>query len=84
MKNIKAINIDFVKGIESFSLTTLLFPYKPNFFVAPNGFGKSSFATAFISLNRDRLKLDESNYHLETIQNFLKLKLNLQKRITQH
>ena len=64
MKNIKAININFVKGIESFSFTTLLFPYKPNFFVAPNGFGKSSFATAFISLNRDRLKLDESNYHL--------------------
>ena len=79
MKNIKAINIDFVKGIESFSLTTPLFPYKPNFFVAPNGFGKSSFATAFISLNRDRLKLDESNYHFGNNTKLPKIEIKITK-----
>ncbi|WP_375586062.1 hypothetical protein [Cyclobacterium xiamenense] len=79
MKNIKEINIEFVKGIESFSLTTPLFPYKPNFFVAPNGFGKSSFATAFNSLNRDRLKLDESNYHFGDTTKLPKIELEITK-----
>jgi len=32
--------------------------------VAPNGFGKSSLATAFNSLNRDKLKIEEKNCHL--------------------
>jgi hypothetical protein len=36
----------------------------PTFFVAPNGFGKSSIATAFHSLNRDRLKLEDKNCYM--------------------
>ncbi len=63
MKSIDIINIENVKGIEKLKFTSTMNPYMPNFFVAPNGFGKSSLATAFKSLNRDRLKVDEKNCH---------------------
>ena len=63
MKSIDKIHIENIKGIEKATLSFTLNPFMPNFFVAPNGFGKSSLATAFNSLNRDRLKLDEKNCH---------------------
>lgn len=63
MKSIDSIRIEHVKGIEKITFTSTLNPYMPNFFVAPNGFGKSSLATAFKSLNRDRLKIDEKISH---------------------
>lgn len=63
MKSIDNIRIEHVKGIEKISFKSTLNPYMPNFFVAPNGFGKSSLAIAFKSLNRDRLKIDEKNSH---------------------
>jgi|688.fasta_scaffold07310_4 hypothetical protein len=63
MKSIDSIRIEHVKGIERITFKYTLNPYMPNFFVAPNGFGKSSLATAFKSLNRDRIKIDEKNYH---------------------
>lgn len=63
MKSIDSIRIEHVKGIEKLTFTSALNPFMPNFFVAPNGFGKSSMATAFNSLNRDRLKIDEKNLH---------------------
>jgi hypothetical protein len=36
-----------------------LIPNKPNIFVAPNGFGKSSFTTAFKVLNKNKINLTE-------------------------
>ena len=63
MKSIDSIRIEHVKGIEKITFTSTVNPYMPNFFVAPNGFGKSSLATAFKSLNRDRLKIEEKNSH---------------------
>jgi len=64
LKSIDKIHIENVRGIEKESFQFTLIPYMPTFLVAPNGFGKSSIATAFNSLNRDRLKLAEKNCHL--------------------
>ena len=58
MKSVDKIHIENIKGIENETFLFSLIPYMPTFLVAPNGFGKSSIATAFNSLNRDRLKLD--------------------------
>ena len=63
MKQIKSISIENVKGISKEKFDLFLAPNMPNFLVAPNGFGKSSFATGLNSLNRDRLKLSDENYH---------------------
>lgn len=65
MKSIDKIHIENVKGIAKETITFPVIPFMPTFFVAPNGFGKSSLATAFKSLNRDRLKIDEKNCHKE-------------------
>ncbi len=65
MKSIDQIIIEHVKGIEKGTFKFTLNPFMPNFFVAPNGFGKSSLAIAFKSLNRDRLKIDEKHLHHE-------------------
>ncbi|MDD2190837.1 MAG: hypothetical protein PHS11_08240 [Eubacteriales bacterium] len=40
-----------------------LTPNKPNILVAPNGFGKSSFAIAFDSLKSNKIELDEKSLH---------------------
>jgi hypothetical protein len=67
LKSIDKIHIENVKGIEKETFHFTLIPYMPTFLVAPNGFGKSSIATAFNSLNRDRLKLNEKDCHLGDI-----------------
>lgn len=61
--NITKIEITNIKGIENHSFNFNFFPNKPNILVAPNGFGKSSFATAFESLKSTRIELDEKSYH---------------------
>src|SRR5690606_27092735 len=40
-------------------------PNKPSLLVAPNGFGKSSFAAAFNSMNNRRINLSEDDFHAE-------------------
>ncbi len=67
MKSIDKIHIENVRGIENETFQISLIPFMPTFLVAPNGFGKSSIAIAFNSLNRDRLKLDAKNSHLGEI-----------------
>ena len=62
---IKSIEITNVKGIGNHSFDLDLVPNKPNILVAPNGFGKSSFAIAFESLKRDKIELENNNYHLK-------------------
>lgn len=58
MKRIDSIRIKNIKGIEDKSFDLHLIPDKPSILVAPNGFGKSSIATAFNSLNNRHLVLD--------------------------
>ncbi len=60
---INRITIENIKGIENKTFELNIKPNIPSIFVAPNGFGKSSFAIAFNSLNQNRLKLDEDYYH---------------------
>lgn len=60
---IKKIKITNVRGISSLEMDLDIRPNKPALFVAPNGFGKSSITTAFKSLNRNRILLDEDHFH---------------------
>lgn len=60
---IQSIEIQNVKGISSLKLNCELSPNKVNIFVAPNGFGKTSFGTAFKYLNNPRVELDEKHWH---------------------
>ena len=60
---ISEIEIKSVKGISDKRFVLKIMPNKPNLIVAPNGFGKSSIATAFASMNKMRLKLEEKDCH---------------------
>lgn len=66
---IKTIHIKNIKGIQDkeylFNYSTHgLHPNKVNVFVAPNGFGKSSFSIAMSYLNKNKLtNFDKSHYY---------------------
>lgn len=62
---IKVITIEYIKGIQSKSFSLDIYPNKPSLLVAPNGFGKSSLATAFNSMNRNRIALKDDDFHSE-------------------
>lgn len=61
--NITTIEITNVKGVEHSLFNLDLVPNRPNILVAPNGFGKSSFAIAFDSLRSNKIELEEKHYH---------------------
>lgn len=52
-----------IKGIQNKTFEFLLHPNKPIIFVAPNGFGKSSFAAGFSSLLKTKLKIEDKNFY---------------------
>lgn len=60
---LNSISIKKIKGIEDKNFILNLYPNKPSLLVAPNGFGKSSFAVAFDSLNSARIDLKEKNFY---------------------
>lgn len=60
---IKKIMIKNIKGISEKVFNFDIIPNKPHIFVAPNGFGKSSIATAFASMNTSRIELDDDYYY---------------------
>lgn len=60
---INSITINKVKGISNHKFDFQLQPNRPIIFVAPNGFGKSSFGTAFASLIPSRLEVADKNLH---------------------
>ncbi|WP_331351369.1 ABC transporter ATP-binding protein [Cellvibrio sp. UBA7671] len=57
--NIKGIGENTVNGIYEFDVPK----NKPSIFVAPNGFGKSSLATAFKSLKSSKIELHKDDFH---------------------
>lgn len=61
--NITKLEIDYVKGIEHLVIDQVLYPNRPNILVAPNGFGKSSIASAFLSLKRNKIELNKDDYY---------------------
>lgn len=63
MTSITKIEIKKIKGIDEKSFNFRIIPNKPNLFVAPNGFGKSSIAIAFNSLKRNKIDLEDENIH---------------------
>lgn len=60
---ISQIEIRNIKGISNECFKVQLKAFKPNLLVAPNGFGKSSVATAFSSMNTKRIDLAENDQH---------------------
>lgn len=60
---IKKIEIKNIKGIEERAFELDIIANRPSLLVAPNGFGKSSFAAAFLSLLQNRLSVNEDNHH---------------------
>ena len=62
-EKIQSITIENIKGIEKKVFNLDIIPNKPSILVAPNGFGKSSLAIAFNSLNNNRINLDKDYYH---------------------
>lgn len=60
---IKKIELTNIKGISHYNFEFDIIPNKPTFFVAPNGFGKSSLAIGFNSLKRDKIALDDQHYY---------------------
>jgi hypothetical protein len=75
---ITAIEIKNVKGFEHQKFDLRLLPNKPNLLVAPNGFGKTSFATAFASMNRNRMTLDDNDCYKCDNQNQPELTLTIE------
>ncbi|KRT14719.1 hypothetical protein ASU31_17600 [Pedobacter ginsenosidimutans] len=67
--NIKTIEITNIKGIGHKLFTLDLAANRPNILVAPNGFGKSSFAIGFDSLRNNKIELDDKNYYLKDANN---------------
>lgn len=74
---IRKIKICNVKGICEHSIEALLLPNRPNILVAPNGFGKSSIATAFASITPGGIKLSEDDAYKNDITNLPSLEIEL-------
>ena len=68
-REISNIKIQNIKGFNDTngSIDTLIKCNKINILVAPNGFGKSSIAMAFLSLNRDRLNVAREDLYEKNI-----------------
>lgn len=62
---LRVIEIENIKGIQQKRFELYILPNKPSLLVAPNGFGKSSFAAAFNSMNNRRINLSEDDFHAE-------------------
>lgn len=60
---IRSIKIENIRGISSKEISVNIHPNTPTFFVAPNGFGKTSIATAFKSIKPSKLSVDEENLY---------------------
>lgn len=79
---ISKIEIENVKGygIPGKTIDLNLMCTKINLCIAPNGFGKSSLAAAFESLNKNRLDVPLDNKHYNFSENPSKLVLTLDER----
>lgn len=75
--NISTIEITNIKGISKMLFKLDLVPNRPNILVAPNGFGKSSFAIGFDSLKSNKIELDDKHYFNKNVANRPILTLSL-------
>lgn len=78
MNLLKRIKIENIKGKDSFEVTfTDLTANQPNIIVAPNGYGKSTIATAFKAASSGKLKLDSKDVYQRNPDNHPKLEIEL-------
>lgn len=63
IKKIIKIEIKNIKGISHKAFAVEVFPNMPNILVAPNGYGKSSIATAFASLSSSKIEISDDDRH---------------------
>lgn len=73
---IEKITIENVKGIANHVYEYTLAPNKPIFFVAPNGFGKSSFGVGFNSLTASKIDLHKNHLHKNKETNLPKIQID--------
>lgn len=64
---LRVIEVENIKGIRQRRFELDVLPNRPSILVAPNGFGKSSLATAFKSINNRRIDLKEDDHHEEDL-----------------
>ncbi len=76
---IEILEIENIKGISRHRFSLNILPNKPSLLVAPNGFGKSSIATAFKSLNSRRINLNDDDRHQEDDQLEPRIYIQLKK-----
>ncbi|MBE8987642.1 hypothetical protein [Nostoc sp. LEGE 12450] len=76
---LKVIEIENVKGIKKYSFNLDILPNKPSILVAPNGFGKSSFAAAFNLLQANGLVLSGYSLYKNDTANRPRLFIKYQK-----
>lgn len=79
MTKIEKIKIKNVRGIKDLTIELNMIPNKPSILVAPNGSGKSSFATAFQWLNRLHLRMDEQDAYENDLNNKPMLSIGVEK-----
>lgn len=78
MNEIKRIRIENIKGKSSFDLGfTHFVANQPNIIVAPNGYGKSTLATAFKAASNGRMKLDIRDIYKKDPNNLPLLSIEL-------
>lgn len=75
MSKLNSLSIENIKGIHNKSFDLDLHPNKPSIFVAPNGFGKSSVAIGFKSLNNSRINLEDRHHHKGDLANLPQLQI---------
>lgn len=80
---IKKIELTYIKGIKNEVFSLNLIPNKPNIFVAPNGFGKSSIGIGFNSLKRNKIELDDKSYFEDNKSNRPEIKITISKNKTE-
>ncbi|SHH46518.1 AAA ATPase domain-containing protein [Fibrobacter sp. UWH9] len=60
---IESIHIRNVRGLQDANIQLGMVPNKPSLLVAPNGSGKSSFAIAFQSLQKNKISVPENDVY---------------------
>ncbi len=76
---IKSIKVNNCRGISSLVINQEIVSNKPNIFVAPNGFGKTSFAHAFSDIiGHTSLKLDDDDRHFNNENNEASIELDVE------
>jgi ABC-type cobalamin/Fe3+-siderophores transport system ATPase subunit len=76
---ITKIEIENIKGIDNKKFDLDIIPNKPSILVAPNGFGKSSLAKAFQSMNNKRIVLREGDYYKNDSKNLPRIRIEYQR-----